>query len=111
MALEKLKQSMLERIERNAIKIDISGKKIYLKKSGMFKEWRVIYPPVNPETKKWDWVNFIFGGKSNAFRTFIVGVIILLLIFGISQIINSYESIMSNPTVQMCLRGAGIELN
>ena len=105
-----IKEKMLERIEKNSIKVNVRGENIYLKQSGMFKEWHVIYPPVNPETSKWDITNLIFGGKSNAVRTFIVGVLILLLIFGVSEIVKSYNFTMSNPIVQACLNMSGVRI-
>lgn len=103
-----LKEKMLERIEKNSIKVDVNGEKIYLKKSGMIKEWHVIYPPVDPETNKWSLVNLIFGGKSNAIITAIIGIIVLLFALGIYDIISSYNLTMSNPIVQACLKSAGI---
>lgn len=105
-----LKEKMLERIEKNSIKVNVDGEKVYLKKGGFFEEWRVIYPPVNPETGKWDKINLFFGGKGNAFTTFLVGVIILALGFGAWEIIHSYNVTFSNQVVQQCLKQAGIVL-
>ena len=108
---ENLKQKMLGRIELNSIKVDVNGEKVYLKKSGLIKEWHVIYPPVNPETGKWDVTNLIFGGKSQAIKSFIVVVIVGLLAVGVYDVISSYNNILANPTVQQCLKTGGIILN
>lgn len=105
-----LKEVMLNRIEKDSIKVDVNGQKVYLKKSGLIKEWRVIYPPVNPETGKWDLVNLIFGGKANAVKYFFIGVILLLLAFGVMEVINSYNATMANPAVQACLNNSRIAL-
>lgn len=107
---EKLKQTMLERIEKDSIKVNVNGEKVYLKKSGFPKEWHVIYPPVDPETGKWDKLNFLFGGKANALKYLVIGVIVLLLTLGVYEVVSSYNTIMSNPSVQICLQQAGISL-
>lgn len=105
-----LKEAMLRRIEKDSIKVDVKGETVYLKKSGFIKDWHVIYPPVNPETGKWDLINLIFGGKSNALKTFIIGVLLLMLVFGVWEVVNSYNTIFSNPIVINCLKLGGINL-
>ena len=111
---EKLKKRMLERIERNSRKVnmgtDLNPNWVYLKNSGLIKEWHVIYPPVNPETNEWDTINLLFGGKSNALKTFVVGVLVVLLAFGVYQIISSYNTTLANPLVQSCIKNSGIIL-
>jgi len=102
-----LREKMLERIEKNSIAVDVDGEKIYLKKSGNLKEWRVIYPPVNPETMKWNWINLLFGGKGNAIKTLVIGILATLLAIGVYDIVNSYNAVMNNPTVQSCLESQG----
>lgn len=108
-----LKDYLLSRIEKDAIKIRLEGKYVYLKKSSLFgllKEWRVIYPPVDPETGKWDMVNLIFGGKSNMVKTIFVVVIVLLITYGIYEILKTYQEVFSNPVVQSCLNMLGVRL-
>ena len=105
-----IKEKMLDRIEKDSIKIDVEGQKVYLKKSGIFKEWRVIYPPVDPETKKWDITNLIFGGKTNAFGTFIVGIIVLMMAYGVYELVNSYNSFFENPVIRACLEASNIKI-
>ncbi|HED05838.1 MAG TPA: hypothetical protein ENI61_04045 [Ignavibacteria bacterium] len=107
---EKLKEKLLERIEKNSIKVNVDGEIIYLKKSKYPTNWHVIYPPVNPETKKWDMLNLVFGGKGNAIKTLLVGVIIVTLSLGVMDIVNSYNATLSNPIVQACLNQGGIQL-
>jgi hypothetical protein len=105
-----IKEKMLERIERDSIKVNVNGDVVYLKKSGLIKEWHVIYPPVNPDTRKWDKINLIFGGKSNALKTLGIVVFVGLMVLGIYDVIHSYSIIVSNPQVQSCLKEAGIIL-
>lgn len=119
-----LKKAMYERIEKNSIKIPIKGETVYLKKS--MGGWHVIYPPVNIKSieentdsqgnidwdrVKWDKTALIFGSKQNAIITAIVGIITILLTYGVWQIIASYNSIMSNLAVQECLKNLGIQLS
>jgi len=108
---ENFKKRLLGKIEKNSIKVDVNGEVVYLKKSGIPKEWHVIYPPINPETEKINWINLFFGGKANAVKYFLIGVIILLLTFGVYSLVQSYYSIFFNPKVQFCLQQAGINLS
>lgn len=107
---EKLKRKMLGVIERDSIKIDVGGEKVYLKKSKIMKEWHVIYPPINPETKEWNWINFIFGGKTNALNSLIIGIIVVLLAMGVYDIVASYNLTFSDPDVVACINQAGKRL-
>ena len=83
-----LKKSMLERIERDSIKIGVDGEDIYLKKK---MGWHIIHPPVDMKSVelatdeegkvdwnkvKWNYTNLIFGGKANAIKTSTIGGII-----------------------------------
>lgn len=118
-----LKRAMLERIERDSIKVEVDGETIYLKKKS---GWHVIYPPVDIKSVekatdengnvdwnkvKWDRVALFFGSKSNAIKTAIVGVITILIAFGAWQLISSFNTIVSNPIVQSCLDKAGITIS
>lgn len=118
-----LKKAMLERIKENSIEVDVNGETVYLKKKG---GWHVIYPPVNIESLekatdengnidwkkvKWDKIALLFGNKSNAVKTAIVGLITLLLAFGAWQLISTFNEIASNPVVQSCLKSAGLSLS
>lgn len=100
-----IRKILLERIEKNAIKVNVNGEKIYLKKSGFLKEWHVIYPPIDPETGKWDYINLIFGSKGNVIGTLLVVFITFLVIFGLYDFIREYNLIFSNPAVKICLEG------
>lgn len=104
------KEKMLERIEQNSIKINVNGEKVYLKKSGMIKDWHVIYPPINPETRKINWANLIFGGKANAIKATIVFVIVVLFALGAYEMVSSYNNTFANSAVQACLKSSGVIL-
>ena len=104
--LERLKRSMLERIERGAVKSEINGDTVYLKKSKLpliGGEWQQINPPVN-EDGSWNIVNLIFGGK----RNFIILLIILAIAFMVLmqfKVNFDYLNILKdNPCVQACIQ-------
>lgn len=122
-----LKKAMYERIKKNSIEIDVGSEEnpkfVYLKKDKF--GWHVIYPPINIKSLedatdengninwkkvKWDKIALIFGSKSNAIFTSVVGVLVLLLAFGVWQLIASYNTIVSNPIVRSCIKNAGISV-
>jgi hypothetical protein len=74
---ESIKTKMLNAIEKDSIKVDVTGEKVYLKKSGIFKEWHVIYPPVDPETGNWNKTNLIFGSARSAVISLIAIIVVL----------------------------------
>ena len=91
MVLERLKKILLRRIEKNAIKSELSwtdtkgkihNEQVYLKRSRLplIGDWGRIYPPVN-EDGSWNFMNFVFGGKQQFFRTLIVMIILGLLFY------------------------------
>jgi len=101
---EKLKQDMLKKIETDAVKSELNGETVYLKKSRipLVGDWARIYPPVN-ENGSWNIPNLIFGGKKNLIKLIIVLVIIAMLFAGIYQLIQGYEAILNQPCVQSCI--------
>lgn len=101
-------EKLLERIEKNAIKVNVNEEPIYLKKSGLFvKEWRIIYPPVN-EDGSINRINRWFGGKGNLVRTVIWVLLIFLVLLGVYEIISSYNAVFSDPIIQDCLKASNI---
>lgn len=117
-----LKKLIFDKIKKNSIQLNVDGEDIYLKKSG---DWHVIYPPINIKSVeeatdenenidwnkvKWNKINLIFGSKSNAIISSIIAIITLMLMFGVSQLINSYNMVATNPYIQECIKGAGIKL-
>lgn len=101
---EKVKKSLGERIETNAVKIpnlnwkDKSGKvyteDIIIKRSRipLIGDWSRIYPSIN-EDGKVNWVNAIFGGKKNFIKLLIFLGIIALFFFAISEVFSQYTSL------------------
>ena len=93
---EKLKQSLLERIERDAVKSEMTYRfkknsepiteTVYMKRSKtpLTGDWQRIYPPVN-EDGSWNIINLIFGGKKNLIRLICVGGIIAMVLFGFNE--------------------------
>jgi hypothetical protein len=115
-----LKQRMFERIEKNSIKVNVNGEIIYLKNS---MGWHVIYPPIdldsiesskdeygniNWKKVKWDKTNFIFGGKANAIKYAVFGILVVALAIGVYEMVSSYNMTFENPLVKQCLKQVGI---
>ena len=99
----KIKAKLLEKYEREAIKIpNLTWSKkngesftedVVIKRSRLFwiGDWGRIYPLVD-ETGKWNWVNAIFGGYKNFIKTIIVLVIISLFFLGYYEVFSSFEA-------------------
>lgn len=64
------------------------AEKVYLKKDLL--GWRVVEPP----TKFW---HYIFGNKRGFINLLIYVVIAMLIYFGVTELISSYEMIAANP--------------
>ena len=98
------KEKLQRRIEKNAIKINLNGEEILLKKSGILaKDWHRFHPPIN-EDGTWNWLNFLFGGKSNFINLIAILVIIALLFIGIGEIFSGMQKILDAPCVQSCIQ-------
>jgi len=102
---EKLKQKMLDRIERDAVKsqmtyhINKGTKKrpkiktitetVYIKRSKIpfVGDWGRIYPPVN-EDGSWNIVNVIFGGKKNLIKLLAISAIVGMALYEFNYLFN-----------------------
>lgn len=111
--LEGLKNSLNNRIERNAIKSELTwtdkkGKvhteQVYLKRSKLplIGDWARIYPPVN-EDGTWNIPNALFGGWKNLTKLLLVLGLLSLLYFGISDILTQCSALQNMPCVQSCI--------
>lgn len=110
---EKLKQKLLDRIERDAVKSQMTyhptrdsepiTETVYMKKSKtpLTGDWQRIYPPVN-EDGSWNIINLIFGGKKNLIRLIYVGALIGIILFAFNELFN-YISILKETCVQQIL--------
>ena len=79
---ESLKEKALRRIGEHAVKSEIEGETIYLKKSRipLLDEWREIHPIVN-EDKTWNFGNFIFGGWRNFVKLLFILIIVAFVLY------------------------------
>lgn len=112
---EKLKQNLLDRIERDAVKSEMTyhltrdsepiTETVYMKRSKtpLTGDWQRIYPPVN-EDGSWNIINLIFGGKKNLYRLLMIGGIIALVLFGFNTTFN-YIEILKETCIQPILIG------
>ena len=99
---EKLKQKLLERIERDAVKSEMTYRltkdsepvteTVYMKRSKMplVGDWGRIYPPVN-EDGSWNIVNLIFGGKKNLIKLAVIAAIVGMVLFEFNHLFNVIE--------------------
>ncbi len=89
MAFEKLKLRYLRRLKKKSVISELNGRKIYLSKGSFLswipilgkkmEEWSQIYPAVDEETMKINWINLVVGGKRNLMK--------LLIVFGIAGMV------------------------
>jgi hypothetical protein len=97
------KEKLQKRLEKNAIKVNVNGEDILMKKSGLLtKDWHRFHPPIN-EDGSWNWMNFVFGGKSNLINLLAILGIIALLFLGLHEIFTNVQNILDTPCVQSCL--------
>lgn len=98
---EDLKESFKERTEKDAVKSDIDGEIVYLKRSaGVYKlipfmnkpmkEWHQIYPAVT-EDNKWNLFNLVFGGGRNLVKLITVMLLIAMALYGFYEITSGME--------------------
>lgn len=100
---DKLKEIMMDKIERNAVKSVLDNKVVYLKKSKFFGEWREINPPVN-EDGSWNIRNLVFGGSANLFRLIIMLAIAGMFLFALWESNKNLTALLSDPCVQNCIQ-------
>jgi hypothetical protein len=102
--LEGLKKKLLDRIERKAIKSELEGEIVYLKKSvvPLIGDWGRIYPPVN-EDGSWNIVNLIFGGRRNLIKLLIILAIVGMVLLGFYEVFSSYNQLAGTDCVKACL--------
>ena len=113
--LEKLKQKLLDRIERDAVKSVMTyhptrdaepiTETVYMKRSKtpLTGDWQRIYPPVN-EDGSWNIVNLVFGGKKNLMKLVYVGSLIALVLFAFNELFN-YIDVLKETCPQQILIG------
>ncbi len=118
---EKQKQQLLDRIERDAVKSEMTyhinkGTKkrpkiktitetVYIKRSKIpiVGDWGRIYPPVN-EDGSWNIVNLIFGGKKNLIKLLTVLTIVGLALFEFNHLFNVIEILREQIPKQILIR-------
>ena len=102
---ENLKQWFLRRIEERAVKSELDGEIVYLKKSKipLVGDWGRIYPAVN-EDGTWNFTNLIFGGKQNFIKLILILIIIAFVLLGFYEVFNQYSNVVNNECVKLCLK-------
>jgi hypothetical protein len=112
MNLENFKKGLMEKLEKNSYKqelsyVDRNGETqteiVYLKKSTFFLgDWNRIYPPIN-ENGKLNLVNLIFGGKRNLAKLIFYLVIVALFFIAYREALTNYNNLSDIPCVKSCL--------
>ena len=113
--LEKIKENFRRRIEKNAIKSevsweDIDGKiqneTVYMKRSRipLIGDWARIYPAVN-EDGSWNFINLVFGGRRNFIKLLLILGLVALFIYGTYDIIHQYTTLLEDQCVKSCIKG------
>lgn len=113
MVLENFKRALQERIERNAVKVNLSwtdnsgvvhAEQVVFKRSKLplIGDWGRIYPPID-ENGRINVINAFLGGYKNLIKLLLVLGIIGAVFVAFRDIFNSYELLRNLPCVQMCV--------
>lgn len=107
---ENLKIKFLERIERNAIKSELKGEVVYLKKGSIFapipifgpymSDWGRIYPAVN-EDGTWNITNLVFGGTRNLIKLILIGALVAVVLLAFKELFGYIEILRQQLPVQI----------
>lgn len=111
--MSKLKEKLQRKIEKNTIKSELSWidkegvshtEEVILKRSKfpIIGDWGRIYPPLN-EDGSWNLINFFFGGRKNLIRLLIILGIVLMVFYGIYDLLQQCQVIANNLCVKSCL--------
>lgn len=112
----KFKEWYIERLRKKTVISELNGEKVYLSKGSMFSwlpwgigkkmcEWGQIYPVVNEDTRKINWINYVFGGWRNMFKLFLA---LILIGFIFTQFKENYN--LLGQAVECCNVCEGINL-
>lgn len=74
--------------------VTVNGEKVYLKKDAL--GWRVVHPIKNSDGSI-NWMNLLFGGKSNLLTIIFIIIIFAGLYFGIKNMFDSCQTFLNNP--------------
>ena len=100
--MSELKTKLLEKLDRNAIKSELDGEIVYLRKSKIpviGGDWSQIHPPIN-EDGSWNIINLIFGGKRNLKILLGFLVISAMILFAFKEVFAGYEALRNLPCYQ-----------
>lgn len=112
MVFEKLKLSLMKKLEENSVKSEMEWKDVkgeshketvYMKRSRLplVGDWTRIYPPVN-ENGKWNKINLIFGGRTNFIKFLMFLFIVILFFVAYKEIALQYSNLANNLCVKGC---------
>jgi len=96
----KFKEGVLRRTEKNAVKSEIFGEIVVLKKSRIpfIGDFGRIYPIVNEpkgdEEPTWNWTNIWIGGKKNFYKLLFIMLIVALVFYYTFSVIGDARKYM-----------------
>lgn len=64
------------------------------------KDWagyKQVYPVLDPETKKLNWLNLLVGGKRNGVFLLLILILAAVLYLGVNDLISSYKQVADDP--------------
>lgn len=115
MALEKFKRKYLEKLKRKTVISELNGEKVYLSKGSFLsflpgigknmREWNQIYPAVDEETGKINWVNLLVGGKRNLVKLILFAILVTLVFLQFNELFR-----ISKQAIECCNRCNAINL-
>jgi len=110
------KEWYIRKLKKKTVISELNGEQIYLSKGSAFSwlpfgigknmcEWGQIYPVVNEETGRFNWINCIFGGWRNMFKLFLILLLVGLVLL---QLKENYD--LLGQAVECCNVCEGINL-
>lgn len=108
-----LKEKIQGKIEKNAVKSEIGGEEVILRKGSIFswipilgeymKEWHQIYPAIN-EDGSYNIPNILFGGWRNLIKLVFILLIIGMFFYGFYQYTEGARELASNECLEPCMQ-------
>jgi len=118
MVFDKLKETLMNRIQQNSIKSELTytdnkgiehTETVYLKHGkSKFDTWHSVELPIDEETKKWNIANALFGGKRNLIKLLFYLAIVALFFLSSKEIASQYTALSNLDCVKVCLKNLNL---
>jgi len=100
----KIKEYILRKTERDAVRSEIHGEIVYLKRSRipLIGDWGRIHPlveePIGNAEPTWNWENIWIGGKKNFFKLLFIMLIVGLVFYYVFSVLGDARKYMDGKT-------------